>query len=593
MKKLYIVDALNYLFRSYFAIRNMATPSGKSTNALYGFIRSMQKLIQDFSAENIVVVFDAPDNKKSRLELYKDYKGHRSGMPEDLFPQIEFAYQFCEYEGLPHLTMPGVEADDTIASIARWAESKGVEVYICSSDKDLCQLVSKHINIINTSKNNLLIDRKKVQEIYGVYPEQINDYLAIVGDASDNVPGIEGFGPKTAASLLSELGDLETILKNPDKVKGAKKQETLKNSIKKAELSKKLTALDETLDIPQKETFYQMQKSDNQALCHFYQEMHFSSLLKSLSDMVPIETQKKETMTELVVDEASLKSLIQQLSTQKEVCIDTETTELNPMQAKLVGIGFGIHSGKSWYVPTNGNIKLDHVLRSIKPLLESKTVGFFGHHLKYDMHILLNHDIKLTNICFDTMLASYLLAPQNNRHNLDQLTLQHFNRHKTSIESLIGKGKSQKSMLDVPIEKVAAYCGEDVTDTIMLKELFEKELKSQKLEKILIDIELPLIPVLIRMERNGIFIDLEKLKIMSTQLTQALKKLESEIHAFAGKSFNIKSPKQLSEILYDDLNLQSGKIKKTTRADVLESIQDQHPIIEKILSYRALEKLRS
>lgn len=600
MKKLYIIDAINYLFRSYFAIRGMSTPDGKSTNALYGFIRSMQKLIKDFSADHLVAVFDGPDNKKSRLKLYPDYKGHREGMPEDLFPQLDLAYSFCDYEGIPHLTMSGVEADDTIASIARWAEAKGIEVFVCSSDKDLTQLISKHIRMINTSKNNLLVDAAKVKEIYGVTPAQINDYLAIVGDSSDNVPGIAGFGPKTATTLLQENGDLETILANPECVKGPKKQETLSSSKDIARLSKKLTALDETLDIPKDEEFYLIKDSDNQALCKFYQEMHFSSLLNDLAEVSLFEMPAKEkpktqkaSQYILVDDEASLKDLIAQLSKEKEVCIDTETTELSPISAQLVGIGFGITAESAWYIPTNGKLGMDLVLRSIKPLLESRSIGFYGHHIKYDLHILLNHDIHLANIIFDTMLASYLLAPQNNRHNLDQLTLEHFNKQKTPIAALIGKGKNQISMKEVTIEDVSDYCGEDVDYTIRLKELYETELEKHDLKKILDTIEIPLIPVLVRMERNGIFIDISKLETMSKELTHALKDLEGDIHNLAGKEFNIKSPKQLSEILFDHLNIPSPTTKKSTRADVLESLQGDYPIIEKIMSFRALEKLRS
>ena len=600
LKKLYIVDAVNYLFRSYFAIRGMSTPDGKSTNALYGFVRSMQKLIKDFSVEHLVAVFDGPDNKKSRLKLYPDYKGHRASMPEDLFPQLDLAYSFCDYEGMPHLTLPGVEADDTIASIARWAEAKGIEVFVCSSDKDLCQLISKHIRMINTSKNNLLIDAAKVREIYGVTPAQMNDYLAIVGDSSDNVPGIAGFGPKTAAALLQEHGDLETILANPECVKGPKKQETLKCSKDIARLSKKLTALDHLLDVPKTEDFYSLKESDNQALCKFYQEMHFSSLLTGLTEVSLFEMPAREKPKTpkiskyiLVDTEASLKDLIAQLLHEKEVCIDTETTELNPMSAQLVGIGFGINAKSAWYVPINGKLGMDLVLKAIKPLLESTSVGFYGHHIKYDLHILLNHDIHLTNIVFDTMLASYLLAPQNNRHNLDQLALEHFNKQKTPITALIGKGKNQISMKEVPIKDVSDYCSEDVDYTIRLKEIFEAELKNHNLKKMFDSIEIPLIPVLMRMERNGIFIDMGKLKTMSTELTHALKDLEGEIYDLAGKEFNIKSPKQLSETLFDHLKIPSPTAKKSTRADVLESLQGDYPIIEKIMSFRALEKLRS
>ncbi len=600
MKTLYIIDTINYLFRSYFAIRGMSTPDGTSTNALYGFIRSVQKLIKDYSTEHLIAVFDGPDNKKSRLKLYPDYKGNRTSMPEDLFPQLDLAYSFCDYKGIPHLTIPGVEADDTIASIAKWAEIKEVDVFICSTDKDLTQLISKHIRIINPSKNNLLVDAAKVKEIYGVTPSQINDYLAIVGDTSDNVPGIAGFGPKTTATLLQKYGDLETILANPECVKGPKKQDTLNNSKAIARLSKQLTSLDETLDIPKDDDFYLIKNSDNQALCKFYQELQFSSLLKDLIEIPLSEKPIKETSKPkksnqyiLVDDAISLKDLIAQLFKQKMVCINTEATELNSRNAQLVGIGLGIDVASAWYIPTNGKLGMDLVLKSIKPLLESRSVGFYGHHIKKDLHILLNHDIHLTNIIFDTELASYLLSPQNHRHNLDQLILEYFNKQTTPIAALIGKGGNQISIKEIPISDLSNYCGENVNDTIRLKEFYESKLETQFLKKILTTIEIPLIPVLTRIERNGIFIDPNTFKTMSKELNHALKDLESEIHNLAGKEFNIKSPKQLSEILFDHLNIPPLSAKKSTQAHVLETLQEDYLIIKKIISFRSLEKLRS
>src|SRR3990172_224464 len=288
MEKIYLVDAANFLFRSYYAIGPMTNPKGESTNALYGFIRSIFKLIKDFSPDYFAAVFDGPENKLSRTEIYSEYKSHRTGMPEDLFPQLERALEFCELAGIPHLSVPGVEADDTMGSIARWAEKKGAKVFLCSSDKDLCQLVSDHIKIINPHKNNLLIDRNMVKELFGVSPEQMIDLLAMMGDASDNIPGLEGFGPKTAAALLNEFGSLEYLLAHPEKVPG-KKQDTLLQGKEVALMSKQLATIHTGVPFPHDEEFFHLKAPDLEKVRSFYQEMHFMSLLKELGS-VPEET---------------------------------------------------------------------------------------------------------------------------------------------------------------------------------------------------------------------------------------------------------------------------------------------------------------
>jgi DNA polymerase-1 len=591
MKKLYILDAVSFVFRSYYAIGQMTNARGESTNALYGFIRSVQKIMKDFNPEHLVAVFDGPENKQERIKIYEEYKSHRKGMPDDLFPQLELAFDYCEYGGIPHLSEPGVEADDLIGTIAKWAEKKGSEVFICSSDKDLCQLISDHVFMINTHKDNLLIDRKKVEELYGVKPEQIVDYLAIMGDATDNIPGIPGFGPKTASALLQTYGSLNNLLNNLDTLKNQKQAEKIKMHRDDALISQKLAQLMLNIPFPKKEEFFRIKKADVEKLTALYRDMNFSTLLRELEPT----TEKKEEKVEyrIVDDEKGVEALLEELSKAKKICIDTETTRLEPMQAKLVGIGFGVEPKKAWYIPTNGAIGLLKVVQMIKPLLEDPKIGFYGHNIKYDMHILLNHGIKLVNIAFDTMLASYLLNPQNNRHNLDQLTLEKFGKVKIPTKSLIGQGKKQKSMKDVPIKDVGNYCCEDVDYTTRLKELFEKEIEKRGLGKVLYEIELPLIPVLIDMERFGMYLDCEKLHKMSADLEKKILMIEKQIYDLAGEEFNIKSPKQLMQILFEKLQIKTGAKKKSTRADILENLQNDYPIAQKILEFRTLEKLRS
>lgn len=600
MKTLYIIDAINVLFRSYYAIGPMTNNKGESTNALYGFIRSIYKLIAEFSPDYFIAVFDGPDNKKSRTEIYKDYKGHRAGMPEDLVPQLENAHKFCELAGIPMLSVSGVEADDTIGSIAVWAEEFGLDVYICSSDKDLCQLITSHIKVINLHKNNLLIDKKMVEELFGVRPDQMIDYLAIVGDASDNIPGLEGFGPKTAASLLGSFDTLDNILAHPEKVPG-KKQQTLIEGKPIALMSRALATINKEVDFPKNLEFFSLKMPKMQQIEAFYQEMKFLSLLRELNPETEshptAQAAKEENVCyQTVDDEDVLIELIQELLKEKEICIDTETTDVRPMSAKLVGIGLGIEPGQAWYVPLNGNIPKERVLKLLKPLLEHPKISFIGHNIKYDLHVLWNEGITLSQIAFDTILASYLISPHVQRHNLDELSLEKFGKVKIPIEELLGKGKKQITMDQVPIAQVTAYCCEDVDYTLRLKQLFEKQLDHLELNKLFNEIEIPLIYVLAKMERAGIYVDLKQLKQMSQELEHSLHQLERAITHLAGETFNLNSPKQLSMVLFEKMGIKPPKKTTTgysTAADVLESLKEEHPIIKKILDYRALEKLRS
>jgi len=590
MKKLFVLDAVATLFRSYFAIRGMTNNEGMSTNALYGFIRSVQKVMKDFDPEYFVAVFDGPNNKASRVEIYPEYKANRTGMPEDLVPQLEMAHAYCEAAGIPMISEPGVEADDVMGSIAKWAKEAGAEVFLISADKDLCQLIDEKVSLLQTHKDNLLLTPEKIQEIYGIKPEQFIDYLAIMGDSSDNIPGIAGFGPKTATKLLQEFGDLETLLANPDKLKSKKQQEKVTQEAEVARLSKKLATIQLNVDFPKESSFFHLSGGDNNKLRSLYEKMAFNTLVKELkTEAKPQE----ESAYHLIDTKEELEYLIEQMQRAKEICIDTETTSLNPMEAELVGVGLGIKSHEAFYIPVNGELGLQLVVESLKPLLANPKISFFGQNIKYDLHVLANHDLHVANVGFDTMIASYLLHPENNRHNLDLLVQDAFGFTKTPTEALIGKGKKQISMRDVAIQTVSDYCCEDVDYTFRLKELFSKE---SKINEILFEIEMPLLPILFEMERAGIFLNTDRIGKLSTEFNAKLKILEEEIYQLALEPFNIKSPKQLGEILFGKLQLKGGKKTKTgfsTNADVLEALQNEHPIIEKVLKYRLFEKLRS
>jgi DNA polymerase I len=594
MVNLYIIDAVNFLFRSYYAIGPMTGPKGESTGALFGFIRTLYKLMRDFSPDYLIAVFDGPDNKQHRTKIYENYKSHRKGMPEDLFPQLKLAIEFCEVAGIPHLEIPGFEADDVMGTIALQAAKRDARVYLCTSDKDMCQLVDEKIHVLNVHKDNLDIDAAMVKEIHGVRPDQVIDLLALMGDASDNIPGIEGFGPKTASSLLNEFGTLDYLLEHPEKIPGEKKQQALKEGKQIALMSRELAKLYLDIDIPKDDDFFHLRAPDLEKVKLFFHQYHFLSLLKELGNEPTIE--KKAASYRTIDDETELKELVDLLSKENHLVIDTETTSLHPMKALIVGFGLAREEGEAWYIPCNGRLGKQKVLKLIAPLLQNKEIGWVGHNIKYDLHALANEGLSLSRIAFDTMIASYVLAPQTPRHNLDDLSLAKFGKQKIPIESLIGKGQKKIGMDQVPIDQIAAYCCEDADYTFRLFHLFRDELKREDLDSVMYTIEVPLIPILLQMERHGISIDLPRLKELSADLRQQLDVLQEEIFSLAGESFNLNSPKQLSSILYEKMGIHPPKKTTTgfsTSADVLESLREESPIIDKILQYRLLEKLRS
>lgn len=599
MPRLFIIDASGFLYRSYHAISFMTNKTGESTNALFGFIRSLVKLQKDFSPDHIVAVFDGPNNTKKRKEIYPEYKANRSKMPEDLRYQIDWAKEYCELSGIPHLNIPEVEADDTMGSVAYWGKDHFEEIFLCTSDKDMAQLVGDGVKLLNAHKNNLILDATGVKEKYGVPPGKIIDLLSITGDSSDNVPGLPGFGPKTAENLLQTFSSLEEILENPSKVPGKKKQETIRQEAEKARLSKQLVTIDTAVEFPRETSFFSLKSEEGTELQQFYQKMNFTSFLKeqNLASETANPTPEEEKVSYTLVDEEKeLDQLIEKLQKEKEICFDTETTALHPLKAELVGMGFCYRPEEAWYIPTNGKLGLQTVLEKVKPLLQNPKIGFYGHNMKYDYQVMLNYQIRIANISFDTIIASYLLNSNSRQHSLDYLALHFFNKVKIPTSDLIGKGKKQITMKEVAIEKVSDYCSEDVDYTCRLKLLFEKQLKERKLQTLFNKIELPLLPILAQMERHGLFLDTPCLEKMRVEVTRELEQLTKAIYELAGEEFNINSPKQLSGILFEKMRIPPPKKTATgysTNAEVLETLKTEHPIAEKVLEYRILEKLRS
>ncbi len=597
MDTLFVVDASSYLYSAYFAIRNMTNEKGESTNALFGFIRSLIKLRKDFNPTYLISVFDGPNNGKKRKELYTDYKAHRLITPPDLRYQIDRAQTFCNLMGIPMLSLPNVEADDTMGAIAVWASAQGAHVYLCSGDKDLGQLVNDRVSMLNTYKDNLIIGPDKIEEIYGVPPSLMVDYLAIVGDASDNIPGLPGFGPKTAAKYLRQFGSLEALLENASSVTEVKKREILMEKGDLARLSRQLVLLDLEVEIPKESQFFALQEAHPTDLKKFYQEMNFRTLLKELESQAPQDSPQPELAEyHLVDDEASFETLLTLLAIQKEICFSTETTDIHSLNAELVGIGFGFEPTEAWYVPVNGKLGLERVLQGLKPLLKNKDIGFYGHNIKYDIQVMANYDIEVETVCFDTLLASYLLNSHSRQHSLDMLSVEHFGKVKIDVIELLGKGKSSRVLKDVEIEKVSEYCCQEIDHIVRLKLLLEKQVKERQLTTLFYDIELPLIKVLASMERYGLYVDQTVLKDLAVKINAQIDILRVEIFTLAGEEFNINSPKQLV-LIFEKLGIKTLKKTPTgnvrTDSEVLESIKDKYPVAGKLLEYRGLEKLRS
>ena len=377
-KPIFIIDAVGFLFRSYYAIRNMSSSSGTPTNATYGFIRSILKLIKEFSPTSLVAVFDGPNNKKSRTEIYADYKSNREGMPDDLVIQLEHALEFCRVYGIPLLQVPGVEADDTMGAVATWAKKQGFTSYLCSSDKDLCQLVDDATFILNTHKDNLVIDSGKVQDKHGVLPSQFIDLLAIMGDTSDNIPGIPGFGPKTAAKLLGEFGSLQNLLANAEKLPSAKKRQTVEENKDLALISQQLATIDTTISIPTEESFYKLPPPPKEKLKEFYSQLDFFTLVKELGEETTKSPPTKTDYTLIETKQELDKLISDYLPRFNSICIDTETTSTQALSAKLVGIGLCAEKEKAYYIPLNHSIERQTIIDSLNHFISSHPkVGFF------------------------------------------------------------------------------------------------------------------------------------------------------------------------------------------------------------------------
>lgn len=599
-QRVYLVDGSSYIYRAYYAIRHLSNSKGEATNAVYGFTNMLLNLVRDEQPDRLAVIFDAK-GPTFRKELYPEYKANRSAMPEDLRPQVPIIKEVVRALNMPALEQAGVEADDIIATLAKQYAAQGLDVVVVTGDKDLMQIVNERVCLLDTMKKKVT-RREEVIERFGVPPEQVLEILGLAGDTSDNIPGVPGIGEKTAAALIQEFGSIENLLQNIDAVKGKKRQENLREFGQQAILSRKLADLVYDLELDVTIDDLTMDEPNREALTELFTKLEFPKLLKEFS-AASVQQQASGDNYHAVLDEAELDAMLAKLQSAGRFAIDTETTSLVAVQAELVGLSFSIEAGHGWYLPV-GHMYLgvpqqlppSLVLEKLRPILEDPQVEKVGQNIKYDALVLRNAGIELSGIALDTMLLSYVTHPEARSHGLDALASEHLDHKMIPYAEMTGSGKKQICFSEVEVEKATVYAAEDADITWQLAEKLLPELSAGAPEKLLFEVDMPLVDVLTRMEWRGIRIDAGFLGQLSSEMAVKLTALETEIHAMAGGPFNINSPKQLGEILFEKLGLPKGKKTKTgwsTNVEVLTALADEHDIAAKILSYRSVSKLKS
>ena len=606
-KTLYLIDGYAMLYRSHFAlIRNpLINSKGMHTSALFGFINQILKLINNDKPDLMVAAFDT-SKKTFRHEKYPDYKATREKMPDEMIGQLPYLWKILESMGIPTLEKPGFEADDIIGTLASMASKENLEVYIVSGDKDFMQLVNENIFLYTPSGRKAdikIYDRNGVIEKWGVPPEKIIDLLGLMGDASDNVPGVPGVGEKTAVKLIKEYGSLEASLDHADEVKNKRAREGLQNARSEALLSKDLVTIDTNMDLNIDFSTLKTNDIDKESLALIFQELEFETLQKQiLGDDIPIskkkDAPKKDYRT--LYSEEDIKNFLGSIKEGEWLSFDIETTSVNPMSCDIVGFSFSNKQNTGVYIPIHWPDSKDSlfddyitkVLELMRPVMENELIPKTGQNVKFDSLILLRNGIKVAGIKFDTMIAAHLLKPELRSFKLENLSLEYLDYAMVPIEDLIGKGKDQISMAEVDIDKISFYASEDADIALQLTYIFEKKLDDENLSKFFNEIEIPLLPVLTEMEFNGMYIDSDLLKTMSIKIGKKLDGLIKDIYQESGFEFNINSTQQLAKILFDIKGLPEIK-KRSTAEDVLERLKGQHLLPELVLEYRKLNKLKN
>jgi DNA polymerase I len=611
-KRLILVDGSSFLFRAYHAIPPLTSPKGVPTNAIHGVTNMLRKLINDYHSDYITVVFDAPGDT-FRNELYDQYKANRPSMPDDLRVQIEPLHHIIRAMGLPLIIENGIEADDVMGVLAKQAERQGYEIIISTGDKDMAQMVNEHIILENTMSNTRM-GIQGVIDKFGVRPDQIIDYLALVGDTVDNIPGVPNCGPKTAAKWLAQYGTLDNLMAHADEI-GGKIGDNLRASLAHLPLSKQLTTIVCDLELPYSVEDCHQQPTNIPELTKLLTELGFSTWLKQLSNAaeasqkMPEATNEKpaviDSSYETILIEQQFNQWLKQLEAADLFAFDTETTSLDYSKAEIVGVSFAVEAGKAAYLPLAHSYpgvpdQLDRTatLAKLKPLLENPDKHKLGQHIKYDAHVLANHGITLRGIAHDTMLESYVLNSTATKHNMDDIAKKYLDATTIHYEDVAGKGAKQIPFQEVQLEQATPYAAEDADITLQIHQtLLPKLQQIPSLYTLYMEMEIPLIPVLERIESNGVLIDSAMLAQQSLELASKVVSIEQHAHNLVGRAFNIGSPKQIQEILYDQQKL--PVLKKTptgqpsTDESVLQDLSVDYELPRLILEYRGLSKLKS
>lgn len=593
-QEIYLIDGSAYIYRAYHATKGLSNSKGFPTGAVFGFTNMIIKTLRDKSPKNIAMVFDAK-GPTFRHEKYPEYKANRPAMPDDLGEQIPKIHELVDAYGLPSLSVQGFEADDVIATLTHQALSKGWKVVIVSADKDLMQLVGDDVLMWDPQRDSVY-DSAAVEKKFGVPPDRIQDFLALMGDSSDNIPGVPGVGQKTAAQLLQEFGSLEGIYAKVDEISKKGVREKIRDNESMARLSYDLVRLDHEVALDKSVDNLRLEERDMDKLRDLFRELEFRRLL----DDLPPERVLDFSGYETIVRMEDLERWAARMVEIGRFSVDLETTSREPVRADLVGISLCAEDGKACYIPV-GHIEgvqlpKDDVLRVLKPILEDENIEKIGQNIKYDMIVLKKEGVQIRGIKCDTMLASYLLDPSRRGHSLDALA-QIFLQHATiPIKELIGKGKSQILFSEVDIPRASTYASEDADVTFRVSNILCPRVESEGLGDLFFNVELPLIPVLAEMELTGVRVNTDYLETLSKEFGDVLQSTQAQIYDLAGESFNINSPKQLGVILFDRIGLKPLKKTKTGRStslEVLEKLALQHELPEKILEYRSVFKLKS
>jgi len=590
-ERAFLIDGNGFCYRAFYAIRSLTTSRGRPTNAIYGFVAMLQKLVAEEKPDYLAVSFDLKA-ETFRKKAFPSYKIHRKPMPDELVDQLPTIKEVLKGYRIPIYEKETYEADDVLATLSKKLSEKGILVYIATADKDILQLVNDRIFVYHSHKEGLIYDKRKVEERYGFAPEKIVEMMGLCGDDSDNIPGVPGIGEKTAMELIQKFGSLERVLANIDQVKGESRRKALLDYADQARFSRDLATIDAAVPIQVNLEDMRIKAPDREKLYHLFKELEFRTFLSQFTPEADVKGRYQ-----LIQTEGSFRKFLKSLKKVKRFAFDFETTSEDVLSAEPIGISFSWNEGEAFYVPfTEKGISSKTCFEALRPIFEDDTISKIGQNIKYESILLARYGISLKGITFDTMIASYLLNSSKSNHNLTEIAREYLDLRKTPISELIGKGASQKSMKEVPLKRVFQVACEDSDVTLRLSGVLGKKLRTQALEELFEKIELPLIDVLASMEQAGVAIHGAYLKTLSQDMGKRLDRLTKEITKMAGTEFNLNSPKQLQEILFKRLKLPILKRIKTgasTDAWVLEKLAAVHPLPKALVRYRELSKLKS